>query len=416
MSKFTSWVQKSWTNLTHPEQWGSSYFYPVGLSNSLGWGNQNSLQLIRDFIEVPEVNCVINYRAWAQSLVNLEIKSKTTGQPISNNEPIVKILRKPNYFQTQKELWRQTEIFRSVFGNEYFFFLTPIGLSKNYKGLFTLPPQYVTIEYPTNSTPFFLNTEMPEGVKYLYDWSGRQVPLNENSILHLNDNNIDQKPDTYLSGMSKLDSLRPNISNIRASYEARNVILTNRGAIGILSNNAKDAIGSTMPMSPKEKKTLQGELSKYGVLKSQYKYILTNLSLKWTQITTDLDKLKVFEEVEEDFRMICNEYGTPYELFAGTNITYENKEKAEKQFYQDTVIPTTQERIQAINDYIGADSRAWKVYGTFDHLPIFQEDINQRSEALDNLVSALNVALGDGAITVQEYKEELQKFNIGEKK
>lgn len=411
MGKFANWVRKSWTNLTHPEQWGSSIFYPFGLTQNLTWGAGDPKTQMLDFMEVPEVNAVINYRAWAQSLIQIEVLSKSTQQPVSNNEPIVRVLRKPNYFQGQKELWRQSEVFRGVFGNEYLFWLTPIGLPKNYKALFSLPPHNMKIDYPVNLAPFFVYDKMPEGIQYKYNWSGKYVPVDDNFILHLNDNNIEMKPDNFLQGKSKLDALRPNIANIRASYEARNVILANRGAIGILSNASKDGTGSTLPMNPQEKKKLQEELSKYGVLKAQYKYILTNLTLKWTQITTDLDKLRVFEENAEDFKMICTEYGTPFELFSQSP-SYENKELAEKQFYQDTVIPTSQEKISAINDFIKADDRSWKVYGTFDHLPIFQDDIKERSQAVNNLVRALNIALSDQAITLEEYQEELRKFNI----
>ncbi len=412
MGKITDWVKKTFTYATHPELWGNSFFYPVGLLSSLNWGDNTEQQNLKDFMEVPEVNAVINYRAWAQSLVELDCLSITTNKPVANTDPLVKVFRNPNWFQTQKELWRQTELFRCIFGNEYLYFLTPVGMPKSYKAMFTLPPQYTKIIYPPKPIPFFLLSEPQEGLRYEYTWQGEQKKIDYNSILQLNDNNVDQKPENYLSGTSKLNPLKVNIRNIRASYEARNVILENRGAIGILSNNAKDGIGASMPMNPKEKERVQQELTKHGVMKGQYKYIMTNLNLKWTQITTDLDKLRVFKEVLEDFKMICVEYGTPYEIFAGTDVTYENKEKAEKQFYQDTIIPTTIERVKAINDFFGLESKSWRLVGSFDHLPLFQEDLKERSEALNTLVSALNVALMDGAINIDQYKDELQKFNI----
>lgn len=413
MSKLSTWVKKSWSQMTHPELWGNSFFYPAGLIPSLNWSEPTPEQNLKDFIEVPEVNAIINYRAWAQSLVELDAVSRETGKPVTNQDPLVRIFRQPNWFQTQKELLRQTELFRCIFGNEYLYFLTPVGMPKSYKAMFTLPPLYTKIKYPVKPQPFFLLTEPQEGIGYTYSWGGSEVPIEYNKILHLNDNNVQQKPDNYLGGSSKLGPLRANIENIRAAYEARNVILANRGAVGILSNNAKDGLGTSLPMNPKEKERIQEELLNYGIQKGQYKYIMTNLSLKWTQITTDLDKLRVFKEVESDFKMICVEFGTPYELFAGTDVTYENKEKAELQFYQDTVIPTTRERISAINDYLGLDSKSWRLVGSFDHLPIFQENLRERSEALDILVSALNIALQDKAITIEDYKDELKRFNIG---
>ena len=414
MGKLTNFVRKSWNNLTHPEKMGDAYFYPAGLVNGLSWGTVNQKQNLKDFLEVPEVSAVINYRAWAQSLVNLQAVNKDTKKPTTSQDPILKVIQKPNWFQTQSEFWRQTELFRSIFGDEYLYFLTPVGMPNRIKAMFALPPQCTEIVYPKNPDPFFLTVEPPQGIGYKYNWDGQWTDIDYASILHLNDNNVDQKSDNYLNGWSKLNTLKAPIENIRAQYDARHVIIANRGAVGILSNNAKDGIGSTMPMNEKEKKRVQEELSKFGILKGQYKYIMTNLALKWTQITTDLNKLQVYKENEESFKIICTEYGTPFELFSQSP-SYENKELAEKQFYQDTVIPTSQERIKAVNEYIGTDSKSWELVGTFDHLPLFQEDIQERTEALKTLIEALNAALSVNQITPEQYQTELQKFNVGKK-
>ncbi len=397
------------------DRWGNSIFYGAG-STSYTWGNRTQEQFIKDFAEIPELNAVINYRAWAQSLVELKVVSKITNKEVSNSKPIVRVLKKPNYFQTQKELWRQAEIFRSIFGNEYNYFLRPTGMKNSFKALFTLPPQNIETKYPQISNPFYLNTEYPDEIRYEYTWQGRKYLIDPEDVLHMNDNNVNMDWDNYLEGNSKLIPLTANIKNIRSAYEARNVIIENRGAIGILSNNSKDGIGSTLPMDPKEKEKLQKEMEKYGMLKRQWRFILTNLSLKWTQITTDMDKLKLFEETKEDFKMICAVFGVPYELLAGgkEGLFGEDKEKAQVQFYQDTVIPATQERIQGFNEFLETENRSWQIVGTFDHLPIFQEDLRDRAETLDTLVNALNVALGDGAITVEDYRRELSKLKLYE--
>lgn len=419
-NKIGEWLSKNFSSTDlKPELLGNDYFFPIGNYTGLSLGSSGDSQFLKDFLEVPEVNTVINYRAWAQSLVQLQVISKETKKPAPDNNPIVKLLKNPNFFQGQKELWRQTEIFRCIFGNEYLYFLSPFGVSSRVKAMFTLPPQFTKIDYPINSQPFYLNTEFPPGIKHSYYWNGKWFPIPNEMILHLNDNNADQKPDNYLSGTSKLLPLQSNIQNIRAAYQARNVILENYGALGILSNNSKDGTGSAGPMTGPEKEKLQKEYKKkFGIQKKQWQLIITSLNLKYQKINTDLDKLRVYKETEEDFKMVCNEYGTPFELFQGgkDGLFGEDKERVEKQFFQNTVIPTSQERIHAVSDYLIPGDSVFRLIGTFDHLPIFQDDIKERTEALNTLVGALNVMLTDGAITLDDYKKELEKFNIGNKK
>ena len=92
--------------------------------------------------------------------------------------------------------------------------------------------------------------------------------------------------------------------------------------------------------------------------------------------------LKLFEETEADTRKICDAFGLPYELLStekGT--TFDNKKEAKRQFYQDTIIPEADEWIQALNDFFQTKGKSWSIIGTFDHLPIFQENIKERAAA-----------------------------------
>ena len=54
----------------------------------------------------------------------------------------------------------------------------------------------------------------------------------------------------------KLESLKYPLSNIKAQYNKRNVLLENIGAIGILSAKNSD-IGGSIPMTPEEKTDIQ---------------------------------------------------------------------------------------------------------------------------------------------------------------
>ena len=319
------------------------------------------------------------------------------------NESLVRILRAPNWFQGQGEFWRQTSLFHDIWGNEYMYFLRPFGMANSYKGLFTINPENVEIEYKSE-TEFFMD-ESGEAVKYFYVTDdGKRMPLDKENIIHLNDNRVQKK--NLLKGTSKIESLRGPLENIRLAYKKRNIVL--KTPIGILSNGQSDAIGQAVPMDPTEKEKAQTRLEIRGP-----NPIITNLAVKYDSMDIDSRKMGLFEETKEDTLKICDAYGVPYEMLAAQKgVTYANLKEAKKQFYEETIIPDAQEKVDALNLFLGTDSRTWHITASFAHLPVFAEDIKNRAVSLKQMIEALSKALADGAITLVQYKIELQKFGI----
>lgn len=387
-----------------------AFFYSLGSVGASIWGASG---LMLDYIEVPELNAVIGWKARAFSNMKLEVVSKTTlkSVDIRNNDPIVRVIRNPNYFQSQKELLMQTKIWQEVYGNEYLYFNSPAG-TRAYNGLFTLNPQFMNIQYGTTTVPYYMIDKLPENIRYQMTWGGVEKDVTD-KVLHINNTNLDPDSGNWLKGNSQIDSLTAAIENIRASYEARNVIISNRGALGILSNGSVDGMGSILPMDGKEKEQLDKALKGYGLTKNQHQFIITNLNLKWQQMAVDSDKLQLHKECEESFKTICNVYGVNYEIFANDN-TYENKRAAERATYQNTIIPEAEEWVSALNRKLGTDEKSWIIQCSFDHLPIFAENIKERATTLNLITTALDKAFMNNVITREEYRAELKKFKVGE--
>ena len=412
MWPFPKKAAKSFSNTMPIEKWGGSYFYPVGSANTLF-----SDKTFEAFNKVPEVNAVLNYRASAKKNVVYRTVNKITGEDSTspNARKVLKLLNNPNFFQDGKEFIRQSSLWHDITGNEYLYFQKPVGFKPiNSKQIFTLPPQNVDIKLINEGAFFFIT---PEDVKinYTIKINNTDLLLPAENIVHLNDNrvNTSQANDNLLKGESKLKALSAPINNIIAAYEARNVFLVNRGALGILSNSSKDGIGGTAPLDEKEKGRLQEEFQKYGVQKNQWHTIITNMSLTWQQMSVDIDKLKVFEEVEEDFYKICDSFGVSKDLFSSKKgTTFNNQSSGERRFYESTIIPETLEKTGSLNQYFQTGKDTWEIRGDYSHLPIFSENIKERSQSLQTIVNALSKALEDGAISLEQYQAELQKFGI----
>lgn len=401
----------------------SSYFYPINSSASYSPGSYNNITRLAAFTQVPEVNAIFNLRARAAGNINIGIVDKN-GKEVQNGEKLpedwlIDLVMHPNYFQSKEEFFGQTTLFRDIFGNEFVYAFIPVGFTKP-TGIFSLPSQNVEIKDQSAFThdsrlPFYTYAEMPGFIEYWYnDMNSKSFILNKGNLLHLNDNRVSANDlAEFYMGMSKLDALQAPIANIVAAYEARNVLIVNRGAIGILSNASKDGVGGVAPMMPKEKQLLQDEFKKYGLTKNQWQVIITNLALNWQQMAIDVDKMKLFEECKEDTLKICDSYGTPYEMLSSIrNTTFDNKKEAQRQWYRDTIIPEANARIAGINRKFKTTERGYRLIPKFDHLPIFESEKKERAQSLMYTINALTKALEDGAISIEQYKDELKKFGI----
>ena len=387
-------------------------FVPIDFTGNNLKGNGNIFYQ-NAFNQVPEVNSVISTKANMRAKVNLQIVKRGTtdlytGSDASN---LQKILLNPNWYQSQKEFLRQCSLFYSVFGNEIDFFMwgASIGNDQYLKQISSL--NFINIRVlEDESQPLFLMTNESKKVGYEYNFKGKTILLKEQEIMHLTENNVSDNSE--LLGVSKLESLKQPIENIYNAYDSRGFFLKNRGAVNILTNDY-GADNEIVPLDEKQKLALQNEWKKYGTTKNQLSVLITNMKLKVQSVTQPVKDLMLFEEIQEDFYKICDSFGMDYDLFANQKgATFENKKQAEKKTYESTIIPESLEWVGALNKILGLEKRPYEIIGTFEHLQIFSDNKKERAQSLLSLTTALDKALLSGAITIEQYKIELQRYGI----
>jgi len=399
------------TNLFEPKN-KADWFYVLNSTRS-SWRDTDYLE---SYYCVPELNAVINMKANAFS--NGKYKVIDDNLKEYPNEPILEILRNPNWFQGEKEFLKQTKTFRDIFGNEYLNLFFPIGMPDRIKALYTLPPNLVNPEY-NETKPFYLFTKDDKpNIRYVLKSDGTETALERDTIVHLNDNRADIKSvkgKKILLGVSKQKALTPAINNIKTAYESRGVILESRGANGALTPDSKDGMGNSTPLLPQDKKDLEDKFSmSYGTKRGQGQVIISNAAMKWVQMGVSRPKdLGLFDETQEDFNKILDAHGVPSELFVrGQGSTFENQNQARKGLYTETIIPEAAEWTTGLSKRVFPDGKK-RIILDYMHLPIFQDDMQKRGTAMTVVINALSTALQDGAITIDDYKKELLKFGIG---
>jgi phage portal protein BeeE len=197
---------------------------------------------------------------------------------------------------------------------------------------------------------------------------------------------------------SRIETLKYPLSNIKASYHKRNVLLENIGAIGILSAQQND-MGGAIPMTPEEKNDIRRDW--YNRQKDEL--IITEANVSWQPMSYPTKELMLFEELTEDKLALIDAFGLNYNLFSSTSgSTFSNVKDSIRMVYTDTIIPETQSMYDSIIKQIGLDTEGYKLVAEFDHLPVLQHDEESGANVLKTKTDAVEKMFNLGFITSEE--------------
>jgi phage portal protein BeeE len=285
--------------------------------------------------------------------------------------PLLDFLERPNVLQSGNEWLMQLKIQECLFGNEFIFKLKPSRISDTPQALYNLSPTFMVVH---RTGKLFKQTDKKEIVKGYELMNSDVIGANKfevNEVLHLKMPN----PDDPVMGLSPLKSIEKELSNINLALDYRNVIMGKRGAIGILSNSAKDSDGG-VPLSETERKRIQEEyLKNYGIGDNQSKVIMTNSALSWQPMSYPTKDLMLFEEIDANKLAIIDLYGLNANIFSSVKgSTFDNVRESEKLVYQDTIIPESKDFCFSLSQFLGLMDKGEWIEMSYEHLPIFQED------------------------------------------
>ena len=89
-----------------------------------------------------------------------------------------------------------------------------------------------------------------------------------------------------------------------------------------------------------------------------------------------------------------------------------------KRLYQDNIIPRVQEDFNSFNSWFGLNDTEWEVRGSFEHLPIFQEDKEKAARANRQRSAYMKELFEKGAVTHNMWLTEvgLDTYEGGDKR
>jgi hypothetical protein len=313
------------------------------------------------YLEIPELRMVIDRRASMMSS-NKPCLVDADGNEVTNHW-FNDVLNKPNPVQSWSDLVYSLSVQDALYSNS---FIYAPKRSFDIRNLFVpLPSNKIQINLSGKKLKQMEQEGLIDSFVFQYDDKNTEkISFDDLIYLMTNDGMNIVKP------VSRMESLKFPLSNIKASYHKRNVLLENIGAIGILSTQNND-VGGAIPMTPEEKKQIQKDWFR----RQKDELIITESQVDWKPMSFPTKDLMLFEELTADKIAIIDTFGMSLNIFSSEKgATFTNVRDSIRMTYQDTIIPETQQMYDAIGQQIGLTDEGLKLIAEFDHLPVMQDD------------------------------------------
>lgn len=353
---------------------------------------------------ISELRQVVDKKATMFSNMEIKLVDKQTKEAVEDKE-LSNLLQNPNVFQSMNKWLRSYKTQEQIYGNQFMYANKPSSLSKYPVSLINISPKYLT---PVLTGKVFDQVNI-DGVisKYKYKDGSTERYYETKDILYTKIDDLDNP----VIGTSPLTSLVFPLSNTKLAYQYRNVIMAEKGAIGILSNRSSDQVGP-IALKKEEKDAINKMYtSDYGIGNGQKRVIITNNELNWQPMTYPTKDLLLFEEVDANKLTIVDHFGLNINIFSNKNATFENVKNALIQCYQDTIIPEADEFMQALTKFLNIDKR-FELNASFDHVQILQQDKEREENVLSKRVASINQLVSIGVINPIQAQQMLATMGV----
>ena len=378
---------QQWQNLTNPyanRTWGQKT--AVWIDTTFAY---------KHYIEIPELRTVIDRRASMMSS-GIPILVDAEGNVVEQHW-IYDLIAKPNPTQSWADVIYSLSVNDALWSNSFAYCPKRSFDIRNL--IVPLASDRVKINLSGRKLKQMEAGGLIDSFNFSYDAdTNENIPLEDMIYLVTTDGvNI-------INPSSRIESLKYPLSNIKAGYNKRNVLLENIGAIGILSARNND-IGGAIPMTPEEKRVIQQDWYR----RSKDELIITEAEVDWKPMSFPTKDLMLFEEMDADRMAIIDTYGLNVYLFSqDKGATFSNVKDGIRMAYTDTIIPETEQMYAAMSHQLGLTDQGLALIPDFSHLAVLQHDELSKATSMEKRASILEKALAAGIpIDEIEYREFL---------
>lgn len=354
------------------------------------------------YLAIPHLRAVIDKKAelFANGIAQVVDIDNDGNETVNTDHEANKVLEQPNYLQNMKGLMFMTMVYKCITGDAFIKPVYKVGYDvRNLSKLWVIA--YNDFKIHTHKENILLTQEAKQFIKAYEFWTDPQQHFkitDPKDLIHFRDYGT-----SYSEGTSKISSLREPIQNIHKALVARGILASRQGGIGILSKDARSN-ELAIPMMDQDKKDLRTEVNKYGYGREKGAIIVTDQPLKYQSMVFSARDLMLHEEVKDSFMSICDAYGIDQETF-NSDSKYSSKDIADKNNYQNTIIPEWQDFADGLTNSLGLLKEKKRIRIDYSHIQVLQTDKKNEEETKKMKSERLLQELDRNIITLDDYKQ-----------
>lgn len=380
-------------------------FYPQNLSAS--WINLEDKY--KHYKTNPILNAVINKRA------NLCAKARFCVLDSKDNEvnnPVLELINKPNAFQDKESFIRQWVVMTSLDGGCFSYPIKPIGM--NATALINVPMSNAQMPLYQNDNilkDYYSFTEKLQEAKVRVTYQGNQLEIKWSDLIPFYDIGSMPNQNDLINPISRIDSLKYDLSNIQRTLEAMNVMSSKPGGVGVIGLGSKSPT-APVAMTPEERKDLEdGMKQNYGLSHDKSIIQFASVPITYQSIMVKFADLGLEKINETSLKNILSAFDIPQSIFMDSNGAYGTKqEQGELHYIQDNISTTMESFTSSLGNYFELENKGLRLVAKFDHLPVFAQMRKDQAETLSMVNKTMVEAVSNELTTDKKAKEIINQL------
>jgi len=366
-----------------------------------GDGFVNYSDYLKISLENPVLNTIISLRAKMYSQMAIT-HIDSNGKEIKNSE-VLKLLKQPNYFQSQEDFLFQQMWFLSCAGNNYVYQIKPLSTQLP-KSLYNLIPSEIDFNDVNKIDKFVFKKDdnkaiQDRKIKYTLDNTQYEIKLSE--LIPLYDLANGLKCNSWFSAPSRVQSIEKVLQNIEQNLTSKHKNL--QFSAKYIGTNK--STGMEAQIQPGDRKAIENVLNSKDVL-------TTNAAIEYKHLVSDMKRLYLDEQFADD----ANKCLLAFELNKGVlnyfakDSTFENQNQGIINWIQNSIQGSADNTMNSLSSSFGLLEKGERLIASFDHLPIMQTLINEKIKSFTEFQNSLKIAIENQTLSLADAKKMSDNF------
>ena len=375
-----------------------NFYYEINVE-----GFNKSEEYIELSLTNPVLMTLIALRAKIYS--QMRITHKTLDGKVIENSPYVKLLANPNFFQSQQDYLFQQMWFLSACGNCYTYeqkVRTSSFEAETPKAIYNLIPTNIDFNKVEKINKFIVTKQDKKafGEKHIiYKLDDEKINIYLKDIIPFYDLANGLTHNSFISSPSRVKGIEKVLQNIEQNIKSKNINL--KMSQKYIAKNKSNMQGSPVQIQDGDRSIIEKIIWSKNIQ-------ITNNDVEIQHLVSDFKKLYLDDMFKDDALKCLLAFDMNKDIlnYYGANSTFENQEKGELRYLQNSIMTTAANTMNSFSQQWGLYEKNEHLVASYDHLTAMQPIINEKIDTLKKFQETMKLAIENETISKEDAKKK----------